>query len=79
MEGSKLQNKEAFAGLGCKRRIDCVDSLVAKFGGKAEHWMKFKAIAEIRLPNGEIQKAEVHWYEEPTIGKVMIKRKRVCE
>lgn len=79
VEGSRLQNKQAFAGMGCKRQIDCVDFLVSNFGGNADHWMKVKAIAEIRLPDGEIQKAEIHWYEEPTVGKVMIKRKKICE
>ena len=55
--------------MGCKRKIDCVDSLVERFGGNPEQWMKVKGIAEIVLPNGEIQKAEIHWYEEPFVGK----------
>ena len=69
VEGTKIQNKEVFAGMGCKRKIDCVDSLVERFGGNSEHWMKVKGIAEIVLPNGELQKAEIHWYEEPSVGK----------
>lgn len=75
VEGTRLQNKEAFAGKGCKRKIDCVNSLVRRFGGKAEEWQKLKAIAYIRLPNGEIEKAEVHWYEEPSVGKKRFKYK----
>lgn len=65
--------------MGCKRKIDCIDFLVSKYGGNPEHWMKVKAIAEIKLSNGDIQKTEIHWYEEPTVGKVKIKRKKVCE
>lgn len=76
VEGSKLQNKEVFAGKGCKRKIDCIESLVATYGGTASEWTKVKAHAEIQLPNGEIINAEIHWYEEPSVGKVQIKYKR---
>ena len=76
VEGSKLQNKEIFAGKGCKRKIDCIDYLISTYGGNIAEWVKVKAIAEIQLPNGEIIKAEVHWYEEPSVGKVEIKLKR---
>ena len=26
-------------------------------------WRKMKGIATIRLPNGSLRKAEIHWYE----------------
>ena len=42
-------------------------------------WMKVKGIGEIELDNGEIIKAELHWYEEHTVDKVKFKRKRICE
>lgn len=76
VEGSKLQNKEVFAGKGCKRKIDCIDSLVSTYGGIAAEWTKVKANADIQLANGEIIQAEIHWYEEPSVGKVQIKFKR---
>ena len=76
-EGSKLQNKEVFAGKGCKRKIDEVDGLVRDYGGKASEWRKVKAIATLVLPDGDEEQAEVHWYEEPSVGKVKIKR--VCK
>ena len=79
VEGSKLQDKEIFAGKGCRREIDELDNLVEKYGGHPDSWVKVKAIGEIELPNGEIQKAEIHWYEEPTVGKVKMKRKKVCK
>ena len=76
VEGSKLQNKEVFAGKGCRRKIDDAERLIAKYpGSRSELWMKVKALAYIELPNSEIIKAEVHWYEEPTIGKVEFKLK----
>lgn len=74
-EGSKLQDKEVFAGKGCKRKIDEVDNLVRVYGGKAEEWQKVKAIGTIVYENGKEEKVELHWYEEPSVGKVKIKEK----
>ena len=42
-------------------------------------WRKMKGIAIIRLTNGTIRKAEVHWYEAHGIGKKEIKRKRYLD
>lgn len=32
-------------------------------------WRKRKGIAQIRLPDGSIHKAELHWYEASGIGR----------
>lgn len=74
-EGSKLQNKEIFAGRGCKRKIDDIDRLVKQHGGNPDDWAKVKATADIVLETGEIIKAEIHWYEESYVGKVELKFK----
>ena len=42
-------------------------------------WRKMKGIALIRLPNGQIRLAELHWYEAHGIGQRDIKRKRFLE
>jgi len=39
-------------------------------------WRKMKGIALIRLRNGKVVKAEIHWYEAHGIGKKEYKRKR---
>ena len=39
-------------------------------------WRKLKGTAFIRLPGGEIRKAEIHWYEAHGIGKKKFKIKR---
>lgn len=39
-------------------------------------WRKMKGICQIRLRNGRIRLAELHWYEAHGIGKKEIKRKR---
>ena len=43
------------------------------------HWRKIKGIAIVRLSDGTICKAEVHWYEAHGIGKKEIKIKHVLE
>lgn len=75
-EGSKLQNKEIFAGKGCKRKIDDIERLVKQHGGNPDDWVKVKATAEIVTDDGDSMVAELHWYEEPTVGKVEFKFKR---
>jgi hypothetical protein len=42
-------------------------------------WRKLKGIATIRLANGRIRVAELHWYEAHGIGKKEIKRKRYVD
>ena len=42
-------------------------------------WRKLKGIATIRLANGRIRLAELHWYEAHGIGKKEIKRKRYMD
>ena len=39
-------------------------------------WRKLKGIATVRLIDGRIKKAEVHWYEAHGIGKRKMKIKR---
>jgi hypothetical protein len=38
-------------------------------------WRKRKGFAAIRLPTGEVVKAELHWYEASGIGKREMKIK----
>jgi hypothetical protein len=42
-------------------------------------WRKMKGIATIRLANGRIRRAEIHWYEAHGIGKKEFKRKRYLD
>ena len=77
VEGTKLQDKEAFAGKGCKTKIRSRFLLTENYpGSNPDMWRKVKAKAQIILNNGEVLAAEIHWYEEPTIGKVEFKYKK---
>ena len=39
------------------------------------NWRKKKGVAQIKLPDGSLVTAEVHWYEAHGIGKVKFKIK----
>ena len=43
------------------------------YGGT--RWRKVKGVAQVRLPNGRIRMAEIHWYEAHGIGKREFKLK----
>jgi hypothetical protein len=40
-------------------------------------WRKRKGVAQIRLPDGSIHQAEIHWYEASGIGRKELKIKRL--
>ena len=42
-------------------------------------WRKIKGVAKVRLQNGQIRKAELHWYEAHGIGKRKMKIKRFLD
>lgn len=45
----------------------------------AGRWRKLKGTATIRLRDGSIRRAELHWYEAHGIGKREFKRKRYLD
>lgn len=47
-----------------------------KFYGPGR-WRKMKGVATIRLPNGRIVEAELHWYDAHGIGRKEFKIKRL--
>jgi hypothetical protein len=58
-------------------RIRDIMRLQRQFG--LARWRKLKGIARIRLADGRIRRAEVHWYEAHGIGKKKMKVKRFLE
>ncbi len=42
-------------------------------------WRKLKGIASVRLQNGKVRKAELHWYEAHGIGRKKIKIKKFLD
>lgn len=47
-----------------------------KFYGKGR-WRKRKGIAMVRLSDGSVHRAEIHWYEATGIGRKEYKIKRL--
>lgn len=63
------------AGKGRDRRIDCIDWLLDKYGGDALQWTKEKGFGFVEDEYGEIHRVEIHWYQEPSVGRVEMKLK----
>lgn len=79
-EGTKIQNREIFAGHGTKVSLHegVAEGLTAQYGGKCENWQHAKGIGILDY-FGEERKAEVHWFQEETAGQVKHKIKRWLE
>ncbi len=57
--------------------IRILDRLNQEYG--TGNWRKLKGIARVRLPDGTIAQAEIHWFEAHGIGKRRMKIKRLIE
>jgi hypothetical protein len=62
----------------CKRTSSARQKTACEFYGRGR-WRKLKGFADIRLPDGRIGKAEIHWYEAHGIGRKEIKIKRLLD
>ena len=52
-----------------------LDRLERRYG--KGRWRKLKGLARVRLPDGTVIAAEVHWYEAHGIGRRELKIKRL--
>ena len=77
-EGTRITNVKVIAGKGRDRQIDEIDNLLDRFGGDAFEWKKMKGIGYAEY-DGESVRAEVHWYEEPNVGRCKFKVKEFLE
>lgn len=77
VEGTKIQNSEVFAGKGTKHSLHegVAEGLAEQYGGDPDKWQHCKGNGVIDY-EGEERKAEVHWFQEETVGKVKFKVKR---
>ncbi len=65
---------ETIAGKGCRRKIDEIDRLQNEYRRFSNNWKKKKRWANVTV-NGERGRVDIHWYEEPQIGRVLGKVK----
>jgi hypothetical protein len=63
--------------IAVERSIGDIARLRKQYG--QGRWRKLKGVAIIRLRNGRMRKAELHWYEAHGIGRIEIKRKRYLD
>ncbi len=70
----KIKGVEAIATGNQIKEIERLKKLYGK-----GRWRKMKGKAYIKLSNGKIRLAELHWYEAHGIGKKEIKRKCYLE
>ena len=67
---SEIQNQEVIAkGASVKIR-----KRLEKFYGPG-NWRKMKGIARVRLSDGSVKLAEIHWFEAHGIGRKNVKVK----
>jgi len=70
----KIENKETFVtGKGIREL-----SRLQKIYGKG-NWRKRKGVAQVKLANGSMVLAELHWYEATGIGTKEFKIKRYLD
>lgn len=75
-EGTKIQNAQVFAGSGTKKSLHegVAEGLSEQLGGSPEKWQHCKGDGVLDY-HGEERAAEVHWFQEETVGKAKFKVK----
>ena len=68
----EISSAETFAPGSGIREI----ARLRKAYGRAR-WRKRKGVARVRLPDGSVRLAEIHWYEAAGIGRKEVKIKRL--
>jgi hypothetical protein len=70
----EITQVETFATSSGIREIDRLRKLYGK-----GRWRKRKGIAKVKLSDGSVHVAEIHWYEATGVGKKEFKIKRLLE
>ena len=76
--GTRIQNSEVFAGKGTRHSLHdgVAEGLTEQYGGKVSEWQHAKGYGTLIDPDtGEKLSAEVHWFQEKSVGKVKFKVK----
>lgn len=71
---SEITDIEIFAGKGSKKDLRVKDFLVKNYGGKADEWQHTKGHGYVNVLDGK-RKANIHWFEEKTVGIVEMRLK----
>lgn len=76
-EGTRITQPKnhVMAGKGRDRQIDQLQFLLDNYGGDPLEWTKEKGFGFVDDEYSESHYVELHWYQEPTVGKVRMKIK----
>ena len=76
-EGTRITQPKnhVMAGKGRDRQIDELQLLLDKYGGDPLEWTKEKGFGYVDDEYGDSHYVELHWYQEPSAGKVKMKIK----
>ena len=77
VEGTHIQDSQVFAGYGSRTPLHegVAEGLSKQFGGTVEKWQHVKGFGYLDM-DGEEVKVEVHWFQNPDIGKCKFKVKK---
>lgn len=70
VEGSKIRNPKVFAGKGGVKKLnpEVMIGLSEQLGGEPTEWQHCKGVGTLDF-YGEERDAEVHWFQESSVGK----------
>ncbi len=79
-EGTRIRESKVFAGKGGVKELEpeVAQGLSEQIGGDPDEWQHCKGIGTIDC-DGEDVDAEVHWFQEPSVGKHKFKVKKWLE
>lgn len=80
VEGTRIRNSKVFAGKGGVKALnpEVAEGLSKQIGGNPKEWQHCKGVGTIDY-YGEDVDAEVHWFQEPSVGKHKFKIKKWLE
>ncbi len=78
MDFEIIGNIEAIEIIAVGSTNICVLDYLQKVHGRGR-WRKLKGVASVRIPNGQIRRVELHWYEAHGIGRKDIKIKQYLD
>ena len=74
--GTKVTKIYTFAGKETQKPLRVEQNLIKQYGGQKGQWQHTTGDVVMKRPDGKVQTAEVHWFQESSIGIVGAKVKR---
>lgn len=75
-EGSDIIKVVTFAGKGTNKEIKVASHLEKQYNVNTKEWKKVRGEGQVVCDDGKIRRAELHWFESPTTGRIKMKVKR---